>query len=314
MAIAISLLLSCHSLLHAEDYRVYTDVEGRAIRAKALGLDGDEVTILRDDGRQFTFSLTRLIEPDRDYLLQQFSQDSPDILSPDTPRLKPGEVITLDFPDLPAMAGNQSSKCEVRIPDSYNPQNTYPLFVWFAGGKGSYKVGGANELVDFERFIVVALPYPGGRLPRLAVNDGTIDAHWEYLAPMLEEVKKRVPNISETVRIAGGTSSGAHLVGSGICQEWDDFSDYFTAYVLHEGGYAPKKDYDAAKRKPVLVIYGEKSPAYGWQKGFNEAIKGSRADLTFIAMPTDGHGLSGEGRKRIREWTDALVLKEMPSS
>lgn len=305
----IVFLYTCLAL-HAEEYRTFVDVQGREIRAIPVGLDGTDVTIRRDDGEQFTFSISRLSEADQAFLQEKFKKASA-LKDKDGRTIEPGETIVLEFPELQEMAGGQKPMCELRIPENYSADKTFPLFVWYSGGKGSHKVGGANGMVDFKEFIVVAIPYPGGRLPRLAVNDGDIDDFWDYQAPMLERVNELIPNISEEVRIAGGSSSGAHMVGSGICQKWKGFIDYFTAYVLHEGGYAPEKNYRAARKKPVLVIYGEKSKAYPWQKTFNEAIEDSRADLTFIALPNDGHGLSGEGRKHIREWIEMVAIPKL---
>lgn len=306
--IAPLLFLLFSLCLNADEFQSLTDNEGRRISAKVISADEVTVTIVRDDGQRFTIPITQLSQADQDAIRKQFQPVKNTETSATTAGAPiPGQIITLEFPNLPPMADNQPSKCEIHIPSSYTADKTFPLFVWFGGGKGSFKVGGTKSLVDFDKFIVVALPYPEGRLPRIAVNEGKIDEFWEYLKPMLEEVKRTVPNISDKLRIAGGSSSGAHLTGSGISQKWKGFSDYFTAYVLHEGGYAPTKNYDAARRKPVLVIFGEKSTAYGWQKGFNESIKNSRAKLTFIGIPEDGHGLSAEGRKRIREWTAQLL-------
>lgn len=219
----------------------------------------------------------------------------------------PGEIITLEFRNLPPMANGQASQCEIRIPENYTPDKDFPLFVWFNHQRGSHRVSRAYGMVDPEQFIVVALPYPKGELPRLAVDGKTIDFFWDYLEPMLKAVKEVVPNISKDIRIATGSGSGAHLIGSGISLEWPGFADYFTAYALHAGGYAPSEEYYSARGKPMLIVYGENSEALGWQEKFNETIKTSGADLTFASMPGDGHALSGKGRSRIREWTDKLL-------
>ncbi|MGE9293244.1 MAG: hypothetical protein ACQKBW_06495 [Puniceicoccales bacterium] len=227
-------------------------------------------------------------------------------------RLAPGETLTLAFPQLPPMKDGQLTTCEVRLPDTYAPDRDFPLLVWFGGGHGSATVGGAVKLVDPATFIIVALPYPEGRRPRVAVDEGTIDEFWDYLQPMLAAVQEKVPNISKSLRIAGGTSSGAHLVGSGICQRWPGFSDYFTAYILHEGGHAPGTDFTAAHGKPILVVYGEQSTAYPWQQRFNQRIRQSEARITYIDLPEAGHGLTEEGRQQIRAWTDRQEARLCP--
>lgn len=307
LLVLLSLLLC--SALGAGGFRTLTDTEGRQISAKVLHFDGSNVTLITSDNQRFIIGLSLLSDADQSQIREQFTSTAPQDVpqSASAPQLIPGEVLTLDFPNLLPMADNQPSKCEIRIPESYTADQSFPLLVWFSGGKGSARAENARGLVDFDKFIVVALPYPEGRLPRLAVTDGTIDDFWKYLRPMLDEVKKTVPNISNKVRIAGGSSSGAHLVGSGICQKWRGFSDYFTGYILHEGGYAPSRNYEAARRKHVLVVYGEKSQSFRWQQRFNEAIKDSRARITFVGIAEDGHGLSSKGRQHIRQWTDNLL-------
>ena len=63
--------------------------------------------------------------------------------APPVVELSPGSVITLDFSELGNMANEESARCEVRIPDSYTESGSFPIFVWFGGGGGSYQVGAA---------------------------------------------------------------------------------------------------------------------------------------------------------------------------
>jgi pimeloyl-ACP methyl ester carboxylesterase len=163
---------------------------------------------------------------------------------------------------------------------------------------------------------VLALPYPDGRLPRLAVDAGNdeIDDFWEFQQPMLERVIAMVPNISEEVRIAAGSSSGGHLVGSALDQKWRGFCDYFTGYVLHEGGHSEEMVFSGVRSSHrVLVIYGEKSTAKEWQEYFMERFKRARGRTDYIEVPQAGHGLNGEGRRLIRDWIETTFRKELES-
>ena len=173
------------------------------------------------------------------------------------------------------MAKGKSGQCQLRVPKNYDPIRPRPLLVWFSGDPRSHVAKGASGLVDFDEFLVLALPYPNGRLPRLAVEAGAgeINAFWEFQKPMLERVIAMVPNISEEVRIAGGCSSGRHLVGSALDQKWRGFCDYFTSFVLHEGGYSPEMEFSGTRSSHrILVIYGENSVAREWQDYFMECI------------------------------------------
>lgn len=226
--------------------------------------------------------------------------------------LTPGSVITLEFPELGNMAKEESARCEVRIPENYTETERFPIFVWFSGGKGSCKVSKASQMVDFDKFIVVALPYPDGRLPRLGVRDGGIEDFWEFQYPMLQRVTALIPNISETVRIAAGQSSGGHLLGSSIDLDWPGFTDYFTAFVLHEGGYAPHMTYQGiTDATQVLVTYGENSKSKPWQESFMRKFKAAHDRTTYIEIPEAGHPITTAGKQVIHQWIEEAVLPSL---
>lgn len=226
--------------------------------------------------------------------------------------LVPGSVITLDFPELGNMAKEEPARCEVRIPENYTESKRFPIFVWFSGGRGNCDVNSASALVDFDQFIVVAVPYPDGRLPRLGVRDGGIEDFWAFQFPMLERVKALIPNISETVRIAGGLSSGGHLLGSAIDLDWPGFTDYFTAYVLHEGGYAPHMTYTGiSEATKVLLSYGGKSKSKKWQVSFMSKFRAAHEQTTYIEIPEAGHGLTDDGKQVIYEWIVEEALPDL---
>lgn len=48
--------------------RELTDTQGRSIRAEVKQVEGDEVTIQREDGRSFTIGIKRFTEADREYI------------------------------------------------------------------------------------------------------------------------------------------------------------------------------------------------------------------------------------------------------
>ena len=225
------------------------------------------------------------------------------------PRVVPGNVLTLAFPELGEMQDKLPAACEVSIPKTYDPAKPVPLLVWLGGGKGSHSVGGARGLVDFDRFVVVALPYPKGRLPRLAAEDGgaVIDAHWAFARPMLERVAQVVPNIDPQRRLVAGTSSGGHLIAYGLDRGWPGFADYFTAFIVHEGGAKPLTPrLPGAKGKRLLVVYGEESESLSWRTWFNWHVERSGAEAKIVGVPRAKHGLNEDGKKVIREWIETL--------
>jgi pimeloyl-ACP methyl ester carboxylesterase len=226
------------------------------------------------------------------------------------PAVVPGQVLTLAFPELGEMQDKLPAACEVSIPKNYDPAKPVPLFVWFGGGKGSHSVGGARGLVDFDQYVVVALPYPRGRLPRLAAQeDRTIDEHWAFQRTMLERVAQVVPNIDPKMRLVAGTSSGGHHIAYGLDRGWPGFADYFTVFIVHEGGAQPLTPrLPGAKGKRLLVVYGEETDSLTWRTWFNWHVERSGAQATIIGVPGAGHGLNDDARKVIRDWIEKLKL------
>lgn len=225
----------------------------------------------------------------------------------DSPRPEPGKVLTLAFPELGPMHGGLPTACEISIPKTYDPAKPVPLLVWFGGGGGSHLTRGANGVVDFDRYVVVALPYPEGRLPRIAAEELRVDEHWTYHRAMLVRIHALLPNLDPRRRIAAGTSSGAHYIGYGFDQQWPGFAEAFTEFVLHEGGTAPiSAAIPGAKGRRLLVAWGTRSESIWWREWFNERIALVGADLTLKPIPGAGHGLNDDGRKAIRAWIDAL--------
>jgi len=219
--------------------------------------------------------------------------------------LLPGKVLHLDVPNF---GGDDSVKrvCEVRIPENYKADKPVPILAWFSPGGGSNRVSSIPPIVDFRKFLIVAIPYPNNKLPRIAIQSGNpknIDSFWEYEEPMLEYVKTIVPNISKTVRIAGGFSSGAHLVGSGLDRDWLGFTDFFTGYVMHEGGGSPDMQFKGIRSNhKILVTYGLQNNSYG--KVVVRKLKKAGISPTVIKLPHTGHAMSQESIDAIREWID----------
>lgn len=223
-------------------------------------------------------------------------------------RIVPGEVLTLEFPELAPMHGDLPAACEVSVPKHYDPEKPVPLLVWFTGGKGSQRVEGARGLVDFDRFVVVALPYPNGHDMRKVIKEGGMETVREYHRAMMARVTERVPNIDPQVRIVAGSSNGAHLIGTALSLEWAGFVDYFTLFVLHEGGSAASRKYPGAKDKRLLVIWGEKSEALKWQLWFNWSIGQPGALVSYHSVPEAGHGLNARGCGMIKAWIEEMAF------
>ncbi len=222
--------------------------------------------------------------------------------------LTPGSTLHLEVPQFYTEDGKKRV-CELHIPEQYRKDEPVPLLVWFSPGKGSSSLGSVPDIVDKSKFLVLALPYPDNKLPRLAVKAGKIDTFWAFEAPMLEYVRDLVPNISERVRIAGGFSSGAHLVGSGLDREWFGFTDFFTTYIMHEGGYSPSMKFQGVKEgDKLLVTYGLQNNSYG--KVVVREMNKAGLHPTVKKLPHTGHNMSQEAIDSMREWVEYTVMSD----
>ncbi len=83
-------------------FREYTDQEGRAIKARVVRVDGDRVTIEREDGRQFTVSVSIFSQADQDHIRGLASGPKPSTSSGDWARFRgPSGMGTSDANGLP---------------------------------------------------------------------------------------------------------------------------------------------------------------------------------------------------------------------
>ena len=221
-----------------------------------------------------------------------------------------GTVVRLQVPDVVGGDGVDRS-FEVRVPEEYKKDKPLPLLVWFSPGGGSDRVGAVPAIVDFHKFLVVAIPYPGNKLPRLAIKAGEkqINAFWEYEKPMLEYLQDSFPNISQRVRIAAGFSSGAHLIGSGIDMDWQGFTDFFTTFILHEGGYAPKMHFEGIHEDHnILLSYGTKPGYRSYGAVVAREMKRYGLHPSIIKLPHTTHAMTQESIDAIQEW----IIQTLP--
>jgi len=61
--------------LHAEMH-TFTDTQGRSLKAELISVDGDKVTIKREDGQTFTLSLASLSTDDRQFIAEWAKQQA----------------------------------------------------------------------------------------------------------------------------------------------------------------------------------------------------------------------------------------------
>lgn len=80
LLLSLGLVLTTWSTLSGE-MRTWTDKQGRAITARLSSVEGDQISIVRDDGRSFTLELSVLSAADRDYVREWSAKPSAKVIA-----------------------------------------------------------------------------------------------------------------------------------------------------------------------------------------------------------------------------------------
>lgn len=95
-------------VVHAQDFRVFTNAQGSTIKARFVSAAGAMVTIMREDGQQFTLPVVTLSPADQQYIQQHAAPvPSPSAAVSGQPALKPAPSPNdkLAVSDLNELAG-----------------------------------------------------------------------------------------------------------------------------------------------------------------------------------------------------------------
>ncbi len=284
--------------------RTFRDREGTPIRAELQSVDGDQVSILGSNGKPYTVSIQVFSDADQAYIRKWQEERS----KPADDRVKPGAAIRLTFPNLPPDRRDQPAEVNLRIPDNYDASRPVPLIVWLGGGEGGNQFGPCTALVDRTEFVMAGLPFPkGADNPNQANMVGQFDEIWEYHETMLQEIQTMIPNLDPRLRIIAGFSNGAHAI-DGMLSEERDFRDFFTAYVLIEGGNGDGS-YRQVRDRPIYVAWGTQGNT-NQSGGQAVAKKAERAGMQLVwhAMEGVGHQFPAEEKALVREWLAKSVI------
>jgi len=289
--------------------------EGKVLEATILEV-GESTVKLKANGRVLTTGWDKF-DAKHHATFQDFQKyhlhplDLNQLADP-APEIQPGKTVEIAMTGLEKDAAAQPAGYTLRVPENYHPWKSTPLIVWFGGGRGSRDVNQAVPLVDPKEFLIVCLPYPESEpRPLLAVKEGRGSTRlWAYHQPMLEDLKKRVPNISPDLRIVGGMSNGAHTVGSYLGDSIKEFTGFFDTFLLIEGGSSIGQEYAGVRGKRIYQAWGTKGEGVAYAARINELLRAARADVTDAPMQDVGHDFPGPEKAKCKSWI--LALGEKP--
>jgi len=224
-------------------------------------------------------------------------------------RITPGNTFRLELPDLPRTKQGQPAGAEIHIPKSFSYPAPVPLAAWIAGGGGGDKVAPAKELVDFDRYVVIALPFPDGSEPAKdwwEKPEGAA-ACSAYHEAILDEIHRLIPNIDPRLRAVMGYSNGAHTLNHAMAEEWLGYKKSFNVFVTIEGGGDDRQGYDFARGKHYYYAYGDKSPVLDYQVRVLAKLEESRPELLVSKMVDTGHQFPATEKTKVGKWFTEVV-------
>lgn len=293
--------------------REFTDAKGRKIQAEIVSVKGEEVTIRRDDGKDYTLAIN-VFSPADQAVIRAWKPEAtmPEAAAPVDAEVKPGATLTLEFPELPRDRKDQTASCTLRIPADYDPAKPCGLVVWLGGSDGGNQPNGS--FVPEGTFVLAGLPYPmGANNPGQATMVGEYDKVWEFQRTMLDRIHQKIPNLKKEWSVIGGFSNGGHSI-DGMLRVRDKagaLADYFGAFVIADGGggYASEEgSYPSLEGKHAYVCWGETSPNAANSQSVAKDLKGRRAGTVASEMAATGHQFAAFEQEKVKEWLKTVVM------
>lgn len=238
-------------------------------------------------------------------------------------KLIPGVQVEFEVPaappslaDMKRQSGALHAKMAVKLPANYDPRRTYPVLVFLSGGDGG--TGGelhqADPFLGGEGYVLVNLPLfkrdvEGDTYDKQIVVTPT-DASVAIPAfrAMLDELRRRVPNIDPSRSVLAGFSNGACGAALMMWSGDRDLLSRFAMFVLVEGGFWLTSDQDdiwSGRRferanlsglagKRVLLLYGDQTQPPD-RIPWNEAARRTATELRAAGIDAEARPMTDVG-------------------
>lgn len=284
------------------------DKEGSRYEGELIRMEPEWV-VLKTSGNQVTDVYIGSLNKESAKSIETWRRLNKNFNALADPRIKPGETLSLSFPHLGASKQANPARFTVQIPENYEPDKKVPVVLFLGGGQGTDDCTRASFLVDSADYVMVAFPYPKALAnPKDAIAEGHARDLIAFQKPMLERLQHLIPNTDPEHRIAFGHSNGAHMIGISVSGGWHEFVDYFSGFILHEGGLK-EGDFGDLRRKDVLCMMGAKSDFRAFAEMVVRQMKSGRVKPDVHAAEGEGHGLGSGSKEAAAEWIAELRKK-----
>jgi predicted esterase len=207
-----------------------------------------------------------------------------------TKTLQPGQEIEISFADagLPPtlysmMNGTAVTPCvTVRLPDDYNPTNTYPLLVYVPGNDGGTKgnIYNAETIAGPRGWIVATLPLFKKSIDRNEPAGGVIISFEDYAViskayrTMLGRLFERIPNIDREKSAMVGFSNGSITIAVLVSNHDEFILSHFKNFCMVDHGMFHLADLHKSRARDCrfLLLVGD-------QEGLGRDVKVRQAQL-----------------------------------
>ena len=243
----------------------------------------------------------------------------------ETKTLQPGQEIEIPFADdgLPPTLYSMMNRTAVtpcvtvRLPDDYNPTNTYPLLVYVPGNDGGTKgnVYNAETITGPRGWIVATLPLFKKSIDRSEPAGGVMVSFEDYPVlsrayhTMLGRLFETIPNIDREKSAMVGFSNGSITIAVLVSNHDEFILSHFKNFCLVDHGMFHLADLHKSRAHDCrfLLLVGD-------QEGLGRDVKVRQAllqqdawkllgvNVTCQVMKDTGHEFNQPQMEIVGEW------------
>jgi len=209
----------------------------------------------------------------------------------------PGRETTLDF-GTPAFKSSRGPlELPVFLPTDYTPQRAFALILFFHGRGGKPDTRMMQGITGRKGYVVVGMEY----LQEDQAFFAGVETQLAFNHHVIKTVGKRVHINPKQIFIGGFSQGGFATALFGFPPSE---ASVYRGYMMMAGGLGGARSLGGMRRKPVLVLHGDKDAVVPYSSGVGaaDALRKAGADVTFIKQEGVGHTLDKRYAPEVGAW------------